>query len=124
MGKDAVRGKIVGRIHEVRFCGGSFARAADAALGVGHDAVLEIDESRGDQRLQRQNDGSRIAAGIGDQLRAGNLLAMQLRHAVDGLRLRGRGQFGAFVREGIDGAVGGFGQAAMRRSDRSRAARA
>ena len=110
MRKHAVGGKIVGRVHEVRLRRGRFARAAHAALRVGHDAVLEIDEARSHQRLQRQNDRRRIAAGIGDQLRAGNLLAMQLRHAVDGLGLRGRGQLGAFVREGIDGAVGRFGQ--------------
>ncbi len=57
-----------------------------------------------------QNDRSRVAAGIGDQPRAGNLLAMQLGHAVDGLRLRGCGQLGSFVLKGIDGAIGRFGQ--------------
>ena len=35
---------------------------------------------------------------------------MQLWHAVYGLRLRGRGQVGALVRKGIDGAVGWLGQ--------------
>ena len=110
MRKDAVGGKIVGRVHEVRFGRWSLARAADAALGVGNNAVLEIDEARCDKRLQRQNDRGRVAAGIGDQLCAGDLLAMQLGHAVNGLRLRGRGEFGAFVVKGIDGAVGCIGQ--------------
>ena len=110
MGKHAIRRKIVGRVHEVGSGGGSFARAADAALGVGNNSVIEIDESGRDQRLERQNDRSCIAARIGDQLRAGDLLAMKLRHAIDGLRLRGRGQFGAFVVEGIYGAIGWLGQ--------------
>ncbi len=108
--ENAVRRKIVGRVHKVRLRRGRLSRAAHAALGVGHNAVLQIDQSRGNQRLQRQNDRCRVAAGIGNQPRAGNLLAMQLRHAVDSLRLRGRGQLASFVLKGVDGAVGRFGQ--------------
>ncbi len=110
MGKDAVRGKIVGRVHEVRACRRRLSRAAHAALRVGNNAVIEIDEPRRDQRLQRQNDRRRVAAGIGNKLGAGNLLAMQLGHAIDSFCLRGRGQFGAVVLKGIDGAIGRFSQ--------------
>jgi hypothetical protein len=65
---------------------GSFAGAADAAFGVGHDAVVEVEQS-GATSGERKNDGGGIAAGIGDEARAGDLRAMQLRHAVDGLGL-------------------------------------
>ena len=45
MREDAIGGEIVGRIHEVRLRGGRLARAAHAALGVGDDAMGEIDQS-------------------------------------------------------------------------------
>jgi hypothetical protein len=44
MREDAVRGKIVGRVHEVRLRRRRLARAAHAALGVGNNAVIEIDQ--------------------------------------------------------------------------------
>ncbi len=71
---------------------------------------VEVDQPRGHQRLQRQNDRGRVAAGIGDEARSGNLCAMQLRHSVNGLRLGGRGQFGVVVLEGVDSAVGRLGE--------------
>ncbi len=74
MGEDAVGGEIVGRVHEVRLGGGRFARAADAALGVGDDAVVEIDEARGNQRPEGEDDRGCVAAGVGDEARAGDLM--------------------------------------------------
>ena len=41
--EEAVGGEIVGRVHEVGFRGGRFARAGDAGFGVGNDAAVEID---------------------------------------------------------------------------------
>ena len=58
--------------------------------------------------LSGENHGSGVAAGIGNEARAGDLFAMQLRHAVDGLRLRGRGQLRAVVLKGVDCAIGRF----------------
>ena len=110
MREDAVGRKIVGRIHEVRLRRRRLSRAAHAALGVGNDAVFQIDEPRRDQRLQRQNDRGGVAAGIGNQLRARNLLAMQLRHSVNGLRLRCRGQLRSFVLKAINCAIGRVAQ--------------
>ena len=95
MAEEAVGGKIVRRVHEVRLRGRRLARAGDAGLRIADDAVLHIDPSGGEQRLQRKDDRGGIAAGIRDQLRLGNRIAMQLRHAIDsrgvGLR-RGMGE--------------------------------
>ena len=87
--EDAVSGKIVGRVHVVCLGCGSFAGSAHAALRIGHNAALEIEQTGGSQRLQRQNHRGRVAAGVGDQPRRGNLLAEELRHTIDGLSLSG-----------------------------------
>ncbi len=71
----------------------------------------EIDESGGDQRTQGENHGGGVAAGVGDEMRAGDLGAMQFRHSVDGLRLNRGCNRRAVVLEGIDGAIGCFVQA-------------
>ena len=105
MRKDAIGREIVCRVHEVRLGGGRLARAAHTAFRVGNDAVFQIHQPRGHQRLERQNDGSCVTAGISNKARAGNLCAMQLRHAIDSLRLSGHSLLRAFVLEGIDRAV-------------------
>jgi hypothetical protein len=55
MREDAVGGEIVGCVHEMRFGGWGFARAANAALGVGDDAMVEVDNSGGDQWTKGQD---------------------------------------------------------------------
>ncbi len=54
--EDAVGRKIVGSGHKMRLHRGSLTSAAHAALGVGNNAVTEIDKSSGNQRLQRRQD--------------------------------------------------------------------
>src|ERR1700691_6368637 len=105
MCKYAVRGKIVCRIHEVCFGRWNLTGATDAALGVGNYSVVEIDETRCGKRLKSQNDRGCVTARIGDRLCRCDLLAMQLGHSIDSKRLRGRGEVGALVGKGIDGAV-------------------
>src|SRR5580658_6837046 len=92
----------------MRFRSGRFARPADAALGVADYAAIEIECAGRGERLERKNDGCGVAAGIGDEARACYAAAMQLGHAVDGLRLRGCGPLGAVVFKFVDGAVGSF----------------
>src|SRR5580692_9125407 len=65
MRKNAVGGKIVCRVHEVRFGARDLSGSADAAFGVGHNSAIEIDDARGDQRLKSQNDRGSITARIG-----------------------------------------------------------
>ena len=48
MRKHAVSGKIVCRVHKVRFGSRNLAGAADAAFGVGHNSAIKIDEARCD----------------------------------------------------------------------------
>ena len=59
------------------------ARAGDARLCVDDDVGLD-EPRRGDGR-EGKNRGSRIAARIGDQTRARNLVAVQFRQTVDGV---------------------------------------
>src|ERR1035438_1623769 len=61
--------------------------------------------------MQGKDYRSGIAAGVGDELRASDLGAMQFRQSVDRLRLSFRGDRRAVVLESIDGAVGGLVQA-------------
>ena len=107
MGEEAVGGEIVGGRHEMGFCGGSFARTTDAALGVGDDAGGEVDDASGDEGLDGENDGGGVAAGIGDEASITNLSAMKLGHTVDGFGLRGGGERGGFIVKFVDGAIGG-----------------
>ncbi len=105
MGEDRIRRKIVCRIHEVCFGGGGLARAADAALGVSYNAVLQVEESGGHQWAEGQDDRSSIATGVGNETRRGDLCAMQLRHAIDSFSLCGCGCCRALVFKSIDGAI-------------------
>ncbi len=82
--EDSVGGEIVRRIHIVRLRCGRFARTGDSGLGVGDDAAIEIDPSGGEERLERENDGGRVAAGIGDEFRSCEFR----RGAVPGFRRR------------------------------------
>ena len=64
-------------------CGlGARPAPADAALRVDDDA-LRLDQAGLQQRRQGQDRRGRIAARIGDQRRRADLLAKQLRQAVD-----------------------------------------
>ena len=125
MREHAIRGEIVGRIHEMRLGGGRFARAAHAALRVGNDAVLA-----GRQDLRRpaaSARGSPMSHSSPDWPPAARptiCAAMQLRHAINGLRLNVHRLRRAFIFEFVDGAIGRLRSAAMRRSGRSRACRA
>src|ERR1700691_2014298 len=74
--EDAVGGEVVGCVHEMRFGGGSLSSAADAAFGIGDNAVVEIDETGGNQRLQSKDDGGCVAAGVRNKTRVRDLRAM------------------------------------------------
>ena len=60
------------------------AGAADARRGI-NNQTFGLHQARIDQRLQRKDCGSRIAAGRGDGLRAPDRLAIELGDAVDEL---------------------------------------
>ena len=111
MAEDGVGREIVCGVHEVGLVGGLLAGAADAAFGVADDAVVEIDEAGAEKRRKREDNGRGVAAGVGNEARRGNLVAMKLRRAVNGLGLEGGGERGIGVGELVDGAVGGVMQA-------------
>ena len=50
--------------------------------------MVQVDEVGADQRSEREDDGSRIAAGVGDQAGCGDLVGVEFRRAVDGLGLK------------------------------------
>ena len=87
MAEDVVRREIVGRVHEVRLLGRLLARAADSAFGVADDAVIEVDQTGAQQRREREDDRSRVAAWVRDEASVGDLGAMQFGAAEDGFRL-------------------------------------
>ncbi len=87
MAEDRVGGEVVGGVHEVGLGGGALAGAADAGLRVADDAVFEIDQAGLQQGREREDDGGRVAAGIGDEARLGDLRRVQLGRAEDGLCL-------------------------------------
>ena len=59
------------------------ARSADAALGVADNPGFAVDDSRGEQRPDREIGGSRIAARIRNQPRAANAVPRIFRQTVD-----------------------------------------
>src|SRR5438270_5828475 len=88
MSKDRVRGEIIGRVHEVGLCRGGFSSSAYAGLGVADDAMIDIDQTRTNQRRKCEDDRRGIASGVRNQASAPNLIAMQLRTSVDCLCLQ------------------------------------
>ena len=87
-GRVAMRKKPVGaeifiHFYKMRFALGFFARAADAGFAVAHNSARHIDPAGFHQRPQPQNHRSRIAAGIRDQARVGQLVGVEFRQAVD-----------------------------------------
>ena len=89
----AVRGDLVGedvlaRHREVRGLVERAPGAGDALLGVDHDVG---DQPRARERREREQRGGRVAAGVGDDRRGGDLLAVQLGQPVDGLARAARG---------------------------------
>ena len=100
-----VGGKIVRHRNKVGARGRLLARAGDAGFGIGNDSLLAIDDVRRQQRGQRKNHGSGIAAGIGHQSGAGKPVAIQLGKAVHRLLHEiGRGDRVSIMKT-IDGAV-------------------
>ena len=85
--EDPIRRQIVRGIHKVRGRRRRLARPRNARLRVAYDAVVEIDPTRGGQRLQAQNHRRGIASWIGYQLRRPDRFAMQFGTAVNALRL-------------------------------------
>ncbi len=111
MSKHAVSREIVRSVHIVRLRCRSFARAAHAALRVGHDARIEINNARCHQRPERENHRGCIAARIGDepscrQFQRDAAPAGRRPPAIGSARPGSR----AVVFEAIDCAIGGFGQ--------------
>jgi hypothetical protein len=109
--EDGVGGEVVGGVHEVGVGGGGFAGSADAGLGVADDAVVEVDEAGLEERSEGEDDGGCVAAGVGDEARGADLVAMQLGAAVDGLGLQHGGLLRVGVVKFVDGAVGGLVEA-------------
>ena len=68
--------------HEVGLLGGGAPGARHARLGVDDDV---LDQPCARQRREREQRRGRIAAGVGDQRGAADLLAVQLGQPVDGL---------------------------------------
>jgi hypothetical protein len=58
--------------------GGGLAGAADAGLGVGDDAAIEVGEAGLYQGREGEDDGGGVAAGVGDQPGVADLGAVQL----------------------------------------------
>ncbi len=89
--RDAVGVDVLIDGHEVGLVSGAAAGAGHAGLGVDDDVG---DQAGARQRRQRQDRGGRVAARVGDQLGAGDLVAVELRQPVDRvgdqLRLRVR----------------------------------
>ena len=91
--KTAIRGEIVCRVHEMGLRGGLLASAGYTGFGVADDAAIEVNPAGCNQWLEGEDDGCRIAAGIGHNSRFGDIGAMQLGQSVDapGLCFRGGG---------------------------------
>ena len=79
---DAVGGDVLVGLDEVRGLRRSAPRAGDPGLRVDDDVA---DRARSREWRERQQRRGRVAARIGHQLRAGELVAVQLRQAVDRL---------------------------------------
>ena len=80
MRADAVGHEVLGHRDEVRLGGGRAAGAGDAGLRVDDDVG---DRAAARQRGQREQRRRRVAAGVGDEVGAGDLLAVDLGQAVD-----------------------------------------
>ena len=103
--EDGVGGKIVGHGHEMCARRGFLAGSGYAGLGIGNDAAIAIHNAGREQGRQRQNDGSRIAAGIRDQSGGGYLFRMQFGQTVHGALGEFRRSLGVGVCKAIDGTM-------------------
>ena len=100
---------------------GSRPGAADARLGVDHHVA---EQARPGERGQGEDRGGRVAAGVGDQVRAGDLVAVQLGQPVDGVaHQRGRRMVAVPVLVDGDARAAGSRPTGRPRARRARAAR-
>ena len=86
LGRVAVAADLVGRdrlvdADEVLVVRRLAAGAADARLGVDHHVAEQLGAG---ERREGEDRGGRVAAGVGDEVGAGDLLAVQLRQPVHG----------------------------------------
>jgi hypothetical protein len=106
MAEDGVGGEIVGGVHEVRVCRGGFAGSTDSGLCVADDAMGHVHQACLKQGREREDDGGGVAAGVGDEACAGNLVAVELGRSIDCLGLQRGGEIWICVVQLINGAVG------------------
>ena len=93
--EDRVGREVLGRFAEVSLEGGLAAGAGDAGLGVADDAGGEIEDPGLDEGTESEIGGGGVAAGIGDEAGAADLVAVELGKTVDGggEQVRGDGRF-------------------------------
>src|SRR5277367_1489461 len=108
MAEDAVRGKVVCSVHEMRSRRGCFSGSAYAAFGIAHDVVIQVHESRFEERFEREDDRCSKASGIGYQSGLVDLLSMQFGNSIYGLGLRLKRGCRALVLKAVDCAIGGL----------------
>ena len=82
--EDRIGREVFGHFAEAGLEAGLAARAADAGFGVADDAGCAVDDAGFEQRPDGQVGGRGIAAGVGDQARAGDALAAEFGQSVDG----------------------------------------
>src|ERR1019366_9785187 len=76
MPEDRISREIAGHIHEMRRRRCMLTSTGNARLGIGDDAVAEVNHPGLYQRRQRENDRCGIAAWVGDQTPSGDLREM------------------------------------------------
>ena len=106
--EDRVGGKIVGHRDEVSARRGFLAGAGHSGLRIGNDAAIAIHNAGRQQGRERENDRSRIAAGIRDQ--RGRRDLVRIRRSIPAGRtrrapVRSAAVCGIGVFEAVDGAM-------------------
>src|SRR5271154_3471070 len=97
MSEDSIRREIVGRMHEMRVRRRCLSSSAYAGFRIADDAMLHIDETRLNQRRQREDDRSRITSRVGNKTSLSDLIAVQFGATVDCLGLKRAGMFGVGI---------------------------
>ena len=106
MTEDRVGGEIVGGVHEVGVGSRGLAGSADSGLGVGDDAVIDVDYARPEERGEGEDHGGGVTAGISYEAGSADCVAVKLGGTVYGFRLELCGVGGVGVVELVDGSVG------------------
>ncbi len=83
MSENGICREVIRCIHKVSFCRSCLASPANSRFRVADNSEFKIDQSCLKQRSESEDDGGRIASGVGNQTRYPNCVPVQFGTTVD-----------------------------------------